>query len=88
MWFHPFEKKNDVVCLYGSARDLLSFEMTQRNFRGRFREAEKFLNFVEASRNQQATQIGEAVEQDSHVHAMELSFLSVCIKYHCLVGDL
>ncbi|PUZ76810.1 hypothetical protein GQ55_1G320100 [Panicum hallii var. hallii] len=43
--------------------------------------------FVKA-RNQQATQIGEAVEQDSHVHAMELSFLSVCIKYHCLVGDL
>jgi len=43
-----------------------------RNFRGRFWKAESYF-FVEV-RNLQATQIGEAVEQDSHVHAMELSF--------------
>jgi len=43
-----------------------------RNFRGRFWKAESYF-FVEVG-NLQATQIGEAVEQDSHVHAMELSF--------------
>lgn len=31
--------------------------------------------------------IGEAVEQDSHVHAMELSLLSVCIEYIILWED-